>query len=224
MSQVLFNPTDDELKAQYGGITVTIPKFGEKGHIVKFEDAKARHLLNQLSPRGLTSLEYGDTDKIKEQKAKDGRRRSLEFKRKQVANFNRENEERKAQHRAYNTPPDHIVEMAKEIGVGLIEPYVVQDVKNEEISKLREETKEKDKKIDALMEQVSKLLELHSAKQGIDDVAEQIAHYKSMNRHTLKARVLEMTQEGYTKLHIDVQSFLRTRWEEIFDKGEDFPY
>ena len=142
MSIIVFNPTNEDLTACYSGANVTIPKFPEKGHKVKLEDAKAKHLLNNLGPRGLTFLEYDDAtdDGSKERrKAEDGRKRNLAFKRKQVATYNQNNESRKAQQLGYIDIPDHIEAYAQELGEGLIAPYQVADIKNEEIAKLKEE-------------------------------------------------------------------------------------
>jgi len=96
MAITLFNPTDDDFKAQYGGVTFVIPKVPEDGHMVRVEDNKGNHILNQLGPRGLTSLDYGDEEEVKKKKAEDGRRRNIEFKRNQIVRYNRDNEARKA--------------------------------------------------------------------------------------------------------------------------------
>jgi len=236
MTTTLFNPTNEDFFAQYGGSNFTIPKYPEEGHMMRVDDNKANHVLNQFGPRGLTFLDFGDDSDdgaIKKKKAKEGRRRNLEFKRKQIATYNRDNEARKARHLEYIDPPEQIQEYAKEIGVKLEAPYEVADVKNEEIAQLRKDKEEGDKRFNDLQKQMAEFLTL--AKKGIipktadEKEAEAIetvkAEIKPMNRQTFEPWVKKLGQEGYGAYPIEVQVEILNKWAGFFDKKEKaFPY
>ena len=233
MAITLFNPTNEDFKAQYGGSSFIIPAYPDEGHMVRVDDAKGNHILNQFGPRGLTSLDYGDEGDVKEKKAEDGRRRNLEFKRKQVSIYNRDNESRKARQLEYIDPPDFIKEYAKEIGVGLIAPYEVADIKNEEIAQLRAEKNEMKGMLDKQAKQIEDLIALvqknvipKTEDQEIQEsIEESIDNVKKMNRQTLRLWVKDLGQEKYGAYPIEVQMFILERWEGFFNKEEEpFPY
>jgi len=229
MAITLFNPTKDKLSATYGGVTIHIPPFPDEGHMVRVDDNKGNHILNQLGPRGLTSLNYGDEGDAKANKAKDGRKRNHDFKRTQIGRYNRDNEGRKARQLEYVNPPDFIEEWAKELGVGIIAPYEVQDIKNEEISKMKAEAEVRDKQNAELQKQVAELMEMvkkvlpaletkeDKEKAEIDEIKAEI---KKMNRNILKSWVEKLGHEEYSKYPIEIQEFIRERWEGFFDKEE----
>lgn len=235
MAITLFNPTDDDFKATYGGTTFTIPKCGQDGHMVRVDDAKGNHLLNQLGPRGLTSLDYGDSEEVKEKKAKDGKRRNYEFKRTQVARYNRDNEARKARQLEYVEPPDFIKEWSKDLGVGLVAPYEVADIKNEEIAQLREENKNRSKENDELRKQLSKLMDrfdslMDKTVQENEETEDQkkidttISVIKKMNRQSFGPWVTDLKQQKYGAYPMEVQEFIREKWEGFFGDEKAFPY
>lgn len=160
MSSVLFNPTNEELKAQHQGVDVILAPYPENGHVVKVDDARARHILNILAPRGLTTLEYGDDrddGKNKKAKAKSGRERNKAFKRKQVIDFNQLNQLNKQQGSGYLFPAKHLKEYSDELGIKLVEPYSAPDEGAEKISNLIDEGQKKDTLIKEQGKEVSEL-------------------------------------------------------------------
>ena len=160
MSTVLFNPTNEELKAQHQGVDVILAPYPENGHIVKVDDARARHILNILAPRGLTTLEYGDDrddGKNKKTKAESGRERNKAFKRKQVIDFNQLNHANKTGNREYLYPGPQLKDYAAEIGIKLEEPYSAPDEGTAKISGLMEEAQKKDTLIKEQSKEVSEL-------------------------------------------------------------------
>jgi len=239
MAIVLFNPTNENFEATYGGQTFRIPRFPEDGHLVRVDDNKGNHILNQLGPRGLTSLDYGDEGEIKERKAKDGIKRNRDFKAKQISRYNQDNEQRKSTQRVYVDPPAFIKEYAKELGIGLLAPYEIADVKNEEISELKKEAEKRDsenrelrEQVRGLMETVQKLLgeiektpEEKKADEQQKIIDEMIAKYKGMNRNIFRPTVEGLGAEGFGKLPIEVQTFISQRWGGFFNIEEaPFPY
>jgi len=116
MSVIVFNPTNEEFKTQHIGEDIVLPP----NSTAKMSDARAKHVLNSLGPRGLMSLEFGDEI---EEKRKQGIDRNLEFKKRQVQRHNQQNEAQKRGGRPWIEPPDHIKAYAKELDLELIEPY-----------------------------------------------------------------------------------------------------
>lgn len=141
MAIVLYNPTNEVFEGLYiGNVTKIMPD-----QKVKVEDNRGRFLLNDLGPRGLVQLEYGDEGEAEKRKAESGRRRNKEFKRKQIIRYNQQNEARQNSKLPYLDPPQQIKEYAKELGIGLLEPYNFQDKTMEEMSTLKEEISSKDR-------------------------------------------------------------------------------
>lgn len=134
MALVIYNPTNEILTATYIGETCEIAPEQK----LKMDDARARHLLNNLGARGLVTLEYGDQGDGEEKKAKEGRTRNREFKRQQVLRYNQMNESHKQQGLPYVVIPEQVQEYAKELGLVLVQPYQYKDKEVEEISQLRE--------------------------------------------------------------------------------------
>jgi len=164
MGTVLFNPTNEELSAQHQGVDVIIPAYPVKGHMVEVDDRRARHILNILGPRGLTTLIYGDEGEKKEAKAKSGRERNRAFKRKQVIDFNQLNMANKHGRKDYLYPGQQLKDYADEVGIKLEEPYSAPDEGREKISTLIDEVKTKDTKI---KEQGKQLNELQNQVSGL---------------------------------------------------------
>jgi hypothetical protein len=177
MAIILFNPTNEEFCTQYSGEEVIIAAGGK----VKVDVPRGRHVLNTLGPRGLMTLEYGDEGDGEMKKAAIGRERNMAFKRKQVLDFNQINEGRFQSKLPYLKPTAQMNQYAKELGIGLREPYNVEDAAKKEMAvlladkeKLQAEVKEKDRALDVLQQQVATLtdqfkqfLQLAGAKQEV---------------------------------------------------------
>ncbi|HUS89593.1 MAG TPA: hypothetical protein VMW91_09550 [Desulfosporosinus sp.] len=233
MAITLFNPTNEDFDAQYGGSNFVIPAYPKDGHMVRVDDNKANHVLNQFGPRGLTSLDYGDEGEVKKKKAEDGIRRNLEFKKIQISRYNRDNEARKARQLEYVDPPKHIKDYAKEVGVGLIQPYEIADIKNEEISQLRKDVEKRDKQNDALQKQIAELMALVKKKvipktdeeSEIELIESVTSEVKMMNRQTFRPWAEKLGQETYGNYPIEAQMYILEKWEGFFNKEEaPFPY
>lgn len=233
MAIVLFNPTDDELRAQYAGVDVVVTPFGQEGHKVRVDDQKARHILNILGPRGLTSLDYGDEGETEERKARDGRRRSIDFKKAQIRRYNRDNESRRNRNQEYVEPPDFIKEWAKDLGLSLMMPYELPDVNMEEISTLRSEKKELMKLVEKQSAQLTEVMNvLHqkgivsSEEEKIDEEIQELSkEYKMMNRQQFEPWVNGLGFETFSEFPLAIQTDILTKWEGFFDPEEKpFPY
>jgi hypothetical protein len=157
MSTVLFNPSNELFETQYVGETVAIQPYPDPGHMLKVDDARARHVLNVLGPRGLTTLDYGDSDEDKEAKAKSGRERNKAFKRKQVIEFNQLNQGNEQRKLPYIVPTKQLAGYADELGITLLQPYSHPDEGREKVSGLLNEVKEKDTLIKEQGKQISDL-------------------------------------------------------------------
>jgi len=225
MAIVLFNPTDEELRAQYGGVDVILAS----NQKLRVDDQKARHILNILGPRGLTSLDYGDEGDIEIQKAEDARNRAIEFKKKQIRTYNRDNEGRKMRNLEYVEPPEVIKQMALDLGIVLIQPYDLPDVNTEEISTLRKENKGL---MDQLKTQSNQLTDVMAmlAQKGlleptVDPDQELIDEFKSMNRQKFEPWVESLTFEIFSQYPVEIQRMIMTKWEGFYDPEEKpFPH
>jgi len=160
MAMILFNPTDEDFEGQYVGEQVII-KAGSK---VKVDDPRGRHIINSLGNRGLVTLEYGDEGEGELAKGKIGIERHKNFMRKQVLDFNQINEGRFQSKMPYLTPTKQVKRYAQVMGMGIREPYNVEDAANAELSTVLAQNKElqaqvakKDTALETLQAQVSDL-------------------------------------------------------------------
>jgi hypothetical protein len=131
---VLWNPTNEDFDMQYAGISFTI-KAGEKQEVA---GNCARHILNSFTTRGLTSLKYGD-EKNEEKIGADAIARNIEFKKRQITNYNQQNENRKHMNLGFLPPTESIKKYAIELGLKLLEPYSVRDEERAGISNANKE-------------------------------------------------------------------------------------
>lgn len=188
MATVLYNPThklDKEFqeifKGQYLGKGIRV----EPGQKLKVPDATARHLLNELSPRGLMSLDFGDEDKIDEI-TKEGLERNRTFKVKQLNDFNEKNSARKHMGLPYLWPSKFLKLYAEEIGVKLVESYQVDDAQLQKVKGLEEENK-------ALRDQMSDMNE------KMTQILEQITKPEFVKEDPLTDPILEDQETPLTK-------------------------
>jgi hypothetical protein len=174
MAIILFNPTNEELRDQYIGEDVVIGP----GAKVRVDDARGRHILNVLGPRGLVTLEYGDEGEGEARKAQQGRDRNLAFKKKQIMDFNQMNDQRQQSRRPFITPSDQVKGYSRELGIKLFEPYSTSDASmveskelREELDKKKRELLEKDTSLSTLQAQVAELTSMMSKMLGTQAAA-----------------------------------------------------
>jgi len=140
IGMVLWNPTNEDFEMQYAGISLMM-KAGQKE---AFAMKCAMHLLNAFGQRGLTSLMHGaDEEKI----GKEAIKRNLDFKTKQVVEYNQRNENRKAMGLGFLPPTETLKKYAIELGLKLLEPYQVRDEERAGIAKASVENEELKKKL-----------------------------------------------------------------------------
>jgi len=192
MSTVLFNPTNEDFDAQYVGVTYDIVAGGK----LKVDDKAARHILNTLGPRGLMSLDFGDEGEGEAKKAKLGRRRNHEFKRKQVIRFNAENSKRETSRLPPQEPSEQMSDYADEVGIKLLQPYRPEGEESEKIGRLSQELSnsaaalvEKDKDIKVLQTQVGDLTD------KMQTFMDMMAGKKDVKEKTDDPEVTEDTEE-----------------------------
>lgn len=151
MSTILLNPTDEILEGFHIGERYKF-KPNDK---MKVSDRAGRHLMTHLSNRGLTILEYGDDEK---EKAEEGLERNQAFKMKQISNFNQLNEANKIQGLPYATPPKMVDQYAKEMGVDLKQPYIVENVQMQNQNEIKNENAELKEQMAELQKQLNILI------------------------------------------------------------------
>lgn len=148
MSKTLFNPTNEEMKFQWGGTWTTV----KPGEEVEMDDARANQGLSELGRRGMVQFSYkeGLDRELRRQRCEEGVEANKDFKRKQIMDFNSLNDQRKQSKLPYLTPQKQIKDYAKELGMELYEPYSASDEAKREGMVLRETIRKKD---DMLKEQ-----------------------------------------------------------------------
>ncbi len=147
----LFNPTNEVFEMQYSGISLTM----NPGDKEQFEINCARHLLNSFGQRGLTSLSYGADE---EKTGKEAIARNIEFKKKQVVEYNQRNENRKQMQLGYLPPTSHVKKYAIELGLELLEPYAVRDEERAGITATKQENLELKAEMAELREMMKTLM------------------------------------------------------------------
>lgn len=196
MSVVLYNPThklDEKFQELFKGQYLGRVQVINPGQKIKVPDAAARHLLNELSPRGLMSLDFGDEDKIDEI-TKEGLERNRTFKVKQLNDFNEKNSARKHMGLPYLWPSKFLKLYAEEIGVKLIESYQVDDAQLQKVKGLEEENK-------ALRDQMSDMNE------KMTQILEQITKPEFVKEDPLTDPILEDPETPLTKSGVPDKRF-----------------
>lgn len=126
----LWNPTDEVLIGRYDGTNTKLNPGDKK----KVDSSRAKHLITQLDPRGLTLLEYGDEGEILEKKKKDAKLRQEKFEKKQIRFYNLDNEKRKRSQKPWVDPPKEVERFAIKWSVPLVEYWSKSDVKEEALA------------------------------------------------------------------------------------------
>ena len=236
MATTLFNPTNEVLSAQHIGITTTINKYPEKGHMVKVDDAKARHLLNILAPRGLTTLDFGDEGEAKKVKAEEGKKRNKEFKLKQVVDFNQLNQANESRKLPYLPPTKQLKSYSDELGIKLIAPYELPDIEKSKISKLKKEVDDKNVQLEEQAGQIKEMSgqigELMMLVKGLTKVSEtedpepekteveEAVKFRRLNKAQFTAWMKKNWEEIPT-YPVEIQEEIREKHEKLFK--EPFP-
>jgi hypothetical protein len=174
MAIILFNPTNEELKDQYIGEDVVLPP----GSKTRVDDARGRHMLNTMGPRGLVTLEYGDEGEGEARKAAAGRARNLKFKRDHVDRFNSQNDRKFQRKQTMDIPDVKVKEYARELGIKLFEPYTSTDdsmapvaAMTAELDAKTRELAEKDTALETLQAQVATLTTMMAKFMGVKAAA-----------------------------------------------------
>lgn len=231
MAIILFNPTHEVMKTQYIGEDVVIPPAPDPRHKMRVDDARGRHVLNVLGPKGLVTLEYGDEGQGELKKAEEGRQRNKDFWRKQVMDFNQLNDQRQAQRLPYIAPMPEVREASARLGIRLIEPYsttdeatkVTQGMAEKLDAKEREliETKGALANLERKFSEMGEMMKALLAAQGKaaepapsewDDLKVKVKTINGKHLQNWVASNFNQIQ-GYPA---DVQAFIRERWEKFY--------
>lgn len=233
MSQVVYNPTNEDFKVVYAGLDILIRGTREEdgkfvdGDQIKLQDAAARHALNEFGRRGLVALDFGDD---LQQKRESGIARNREFKIKQVTDFNQDNERRQSMKLAYVRPTKEVKQYSEELGIDLVEPYHVPNPQKQDSGALKEENRQLKQQIQQLVDSVGMLqerLDTMSADRKLSDAEveneRRIAVFKMLTRPKFKDWV-EQNRDFYLESSVEVQTQIVDKWNNFFAPEEKFPY
>ena len=208
MSMVLYNPTNEMFRVTFGGKSFLV-----KGELsldpreaptkVKVTDACGRHVINELGPRGLMALDYGDDEY---EVGKQGQAVNKKFKTKQIEYYNQQNEARKQMGLPYNAPTEILIQYSRELGIKLSEPYRVEDLAITQSQQLLEAMKQKDKEIEELKQGFAELIAAikgGSAEKLAETVADQATKEVTQEVTTEVKIVDDKAMEGVQEVIID---------------------
>jgi hypothetical protein len=227
---VLLNGTNETLEHLKGGLPFTFPPYPEEGCMKKVDSKVGNFLLTALGQRGLQMMAYGDD---KEKKIETSRRINLEFKRRQVINHNRLNENNRNSSLAYIEPTRKIIEYAEELGLALMSPYTVKELENNEMNLLKRQLKQQADVIDDLRVMISDSLgnkggppkveaEISAKEEPGDDIVKSNRkRYASLSGNKLSAFVKNHVDE-INKMPIQNRSEVHVQWKERIE-DEPFP-
>ncbi|MFA5340313.1 MAG: hypothetical protein WC332_00910 [Clostridia bacterium] len=152
----LWNPTNEDMPFSYAGLSYTLLA----GKRMKVDEAMGKHVLNNLTARGMTKLIFDDDGKSIEEDAiaKDAIERNREFKIKQIVTYNERNERRKASGQPYDVPSKIIKQYAIELGIELLQPYSLAEGEKGQIGKLSRENEELKTQMAALLNQMQEVM------------------------------------------------------------------
>jgi len=152
----LWNPTQEDMHFSYGGLSYVI----NAGKRMKVEEAMGKHVLNNLTARGMSKLIFDDDGRsVDEDKiAADAIERNKEFKIRQVVSYNERNERRKASGQPYDVPTKEVKQYAAELGIDLLQPYTMAEGEKGQIGKLSQENQDLRSQVNALATQMQELI------------------------------------------------------------------
>lgn len=148
---VVYNGTPDTIPWTHGGISGKL----KPGDWEKWEDARAKFVLNGWGQRGLVRLDYGD--KVEDKRA-ESMRLYKEFWFKQITRFNQENEIRRNENKPYNFPGKELTKHAEEFGVEVMGPWTMKETESTKVAALEAENKELRSKFDQMNRNMEMLL------------------------------------------------------------------
>jgi hypothetical protein len=223
MAVVVYNPTDEEMIATYIGLTDKILPEQK----LKVDDARGRSYLNELGPRGLVQLEFGDEGDGVAKKADAGRRKCYEFRRKQILRYNQTNERQKQNGGAYQEPPDYIRRWSENLGLKLLEPFAFTDDASIRMADVKQENLAKDR---LLAQKDVEMGELKAQMGTMQDQMNQLlAMLKSGQQEkepapaAVEVDLIETRKRlGYKFLNsTQFEPWVAKNWENIFNQPEE---
>lgn len=161
----LWNPTDQDIKYQYGGLSYTLKGQCDEfpdGQKKKVEEAEGRHVLNEFTAKGMTKLVFDDNGKVinEEQVKVDAIERCKNFKIKQITDYNRMNMQLKAGNKPYAMPTETVRKYAVELGIELLKPYEMAEGEKGQLGKLTSENQELKESVAVLTKQMVEMMEM----------------------------------------------------------------
>jgi len=223
MAVVVYNPTDEEMTATYIGLTDKILPEQK----LKVDDARGRSYLNELGPRGLVQLEFGDEGEGVAKKADAGRRKCYEFRRKQILRYNQTNERQKQNGGAFQEPPDYIRRWSENMGLKLLEPFAFTDDAAVRMADVKQENLAKDR---LLAQKDVEMGELKSQMSTMQDQMNQLLamlkggqQKESLPTPATEVDLIEVRKRlGYKFMNsTQFEPWVAKNWENIFNQPEE---
>jgi len=155
---IVANYTPDPITYIHGGIPATI----EPGKMVELEEKKANFVLNKFDKRGLVAMKFGDRPEDKQKAAMEQWKR---FWRRQIVNFNQDNERRKNTQREYVEPTEELLQHATTLGIELVGPWTIKQTDNVAVQAVLVENATLKAEMSSLKAQMQELIEAIKARE-----------------------------------------------------------
>lgn len=178
---VIANFTPDPIPWTHAGICGVV----KPGEIVEMEANRGNFLLNKHDKRGLLTLKFGDNIEEKRAAAMEIWER---FWRRQIINFNQDNERRKNTQKEYVEPSNEVLSHAQKLGIELVGPWTIRQTDDAAVAALRKEKNDLEVKVETLTRMVSDLtdamktlnipIQLRTAAEKIDQAKQEAADEK----------------------------------------------
>jgi len=220
---LIWNPTSDTMIGMHAGKNF---KFEPESKYKISNDAEAAHYINFLGPRGLTTLDWGDSDprpdgtSIQDDREADALKRNKEFKIKQVVKYNMDNQARQMKQLEYLDPPKEVKAYAEELNIKLYQPYALEKETGQAEKELRDQLKQERAESRELRKQNSEMMEMQkemlAAMKNFQGPAPAPPAPEPEKKEDVKPDAPDGKLYGFESLKTtDLKSFVITEWENI---------
>lgn len=132
--------------------------------------------------------------------------------------------------RPYAQPTEEVREWSETLGVGLIQPYKIQDIHNEKEARHIAEKESMRAELDSLKEMVAQLVALQAGKPVVtpkerheEQVIDEAQTYKMMRRADF-LQWMPLNKEFYQNAFVENQEDMRNKWAKMADPDVPFPH
>ena len=210
---IVGNFTPDPIEWMHIGITGVVGP----GEIVEMDTSRAKHVLNKFARRGLVQMQYGDDAEGKKKESMGLWTHFWEF---QIVQFNQHNEDQKEKGNRYARPTPELLEKAKILGLGLLQPWRIESKESPELKRLQEENIALKATVETQTGQIQEILDMLKAGKEIPESPAKTETIEPPGEDPLD--VVAVNRKKYLSLSANTMSgWIKNNWEEIGGMPEE---